>query len=383
MPADKLSVSASTPGVVFEDLLIMGSTRAGDAARIARTHPRVRREHRQAALDLPHHSAAGRVRLRHLAEGRLQAVRRRQRVGRRDGRREARDGVRRHRVGVVRLLRRRPGTATTCSPTACSRSTRAPASASGTSRASSTTCGTTTSPPSPNLVTVTRNGRTVDAVAQITKYGYVYVLDRRTGEPLFPIESRKVPPSAIDGERLSERQPYPVKPPPFTRQGLTEDMLTTRTPEAHAAVLARFRKYSTGFFTPPSFEGTIIFPGVDGGAEWGGAAFDPDSALLYVNSNEMPWIVQADPEQRHLALQQQVRDLPPRGSQGLAVGAVARRHRRPAHARRDRDAHPPGHRPHAGVSRHGRAQHQRRRRVPGHRRRQGHGSEADERSRAG
>jgi quinoprotein glucose dehydrogenase len=144
-------------------------------------------------------------------------------------------------------------------------------------------------------VTVTRNGRQVDAVAQITKYGYVYVLNRRTGEPLFPIESRKVPPSAIDGERLSERQPFPVKPPPFTRQGLTEDMLTTRTPEAHADVLARFRKYSSGFFAPPSFEGTIIFPGVDGGAEWGGAAFDPASALLYVNSNEMPWIVKLIP----------------------------------------------------------------------------------------
>ena len=86
-----------------------------------------------------------------------------------------------------------------------------------------------------------------------------------------------------------------MKPPPFTRQGLTEDMLTTRTPEAHAAVLARFRKYSKGFLAPPSFEGTIIFPGVDGGAEWGGAAFDPDSALLYVNSNEMPWIVKLIP----------------------------------------------------------------------------------------
>ena len=150
-------------------------------------------------------------------------------------------------------------------------------------------------PASPNLITVTRGGRKVEAVAQITKYGYVYVLNRRTGEPLFPIESRKVPPSAIDGERLSERQPYPVKPPPFTRQGFTEDMITTRTPEAHADVLARFKKYSSGFFAPPSFEGTIVFPGVDGGAEWGGAAFDPDSALLYVNSNEMPWIVKLIP----------------------------------------------------------------------------------------
>jgi quinoprotein glucose dehydrogenase len=150
-------------------------------------------------------------------------------------------------------------------------------------------------PASPNLVTVTRNGRAVEAVAQITKYGYVYVLDRKTGEPLFPIGSRKVPPSSIDGERLAERQPYPVKPPPFARQGLTEQTLTKRTPEAHAAVLAQFKKMSKGFFTPPSLDGTIVFPGFDGGAEWGGAAFDPETALLYVNSNEMPWIVKLIP----------------------------------------------------------------------------------------
>ena len=150
-------------------------------------------------------------------------------------------------------------------------------------------------PAAPNLVTVTRNGRKVDAVAQITKYGYVYVLDRRTGRPLFPVEYRKVPPSDIDGERLAERQPYPVKPPPFARQGFTEDIITTRTPEAHAAVLAQYKKMSHGFFTPPSVSGTIVFPGFDGGAEWGGAAFDPETALLYVNSNEMPWIVRLIP----------------------------------------------------------------------------------------
>jgi quinoprotein glucose dehydrogenase len=150
-------------------------------------------------------------------------------------------------------------------------------------------------PAAPGLVTVTRNGRRVEAVAQITKYGYVYVLDRRTGEPLFPIEYRKVPGSPIDGEQLAETQPYPAKPPPFTRQGLTEEMLTRRTPEAHAAVLARFRQLDSGMFAPPSTRGTIVFPGFDGGGEWGGAAFDPDTALLYVNSNEMPWIVRLIP----------------------------------------------------------------------------------------
>ncbi len=147
-------------------------------------------------------------------------------------------------------------------------------------------------PAAPSLVTVTRNGRKVDAVAQITKYGYVYAFDRRTGDPLFPIGSRKIAPSPLDGEKLAESQPYPLKPPPFTRQTFTEDMITNRTPAAHAAVLAEFRKHdSFGIFTPPSVRGTILFPGTDGGGEWGGAAFDPETALLYVNSNEQPWII--------------------------------------------------------------------------------------------
>jgi quinoprotein glucose dehydrogenase len=150
-------------------------------------------------------------------------------------------------------------------------------------------------PAAPNLVTVTRDGRPIDAVAQVTKFGYVYVLDRKTGAPLFPIAQRKVPPSEVPGERLAESQPYPLKPPPFTRQGLTEDMLTKRTPEAHAAVVERFRKFGAGMFAAPTERGIIVFPGFDGGAEWGGAAFDPDSALLYVNSNEMPWIVRLIP----------------------------------------------------------------------------------------
>jgi quinoprotein glucose dehydrogenase len=147
-------------------------------------------------------------------------------------------------------------------------------------------------PSAPSLVTVTRNGRKVEALAQITKTGFVYVFDRRTGEPLFPIGSRKIAPSPLDGEKLAESQPYPLKPPPFTRQTFTEDMITNRTPAAHAAVLAEFRKHdSFGIFTPPSLRGAILFPGTDGGGEWGGAAFDPETALLYVNSNEQPWII--------------------------------------------------------------------------------------------
>ena len=147
-------------------------------------------------------------------------------------------------------------------------------------------------PAAPSLVTVTREGRKVAAVAQITKTGYVFVLDRRTGKPLFPIEYREVPASPLDGEKLSTVQPYPVKPPPFARQTFTEDMVTDRTPEAHAKVLARLKALdSKGMFTPPSLRGTVLMPGTDGGAEWGGAAYDPASGLLYVNSNEQPWII--------------------------------------------------------------------------------------------
>jgi len=147
-------------------------------------------------------------------------------------------------------------------------------------------------PAAPSLVTVKRNGKKVEAVAQITKYGYVFLLDRRTGKPLFEIREREVPPSPLDGEVLARKQPYPAKPPPFTRQNFTEDMVTNRTPEAHAAVLATLRSIDAGkIFTPPSRRGTLLFPGTDGGAEWGGAAYDPDTGLLYVNSNEQPWII--------------------------------------------------------------------------------------------
>ena len=147
-------------------------------------------------------------------------------------------------------------------------------------------------PAAPSLVTVTRNGKKVEAVAQITKTGYVFVLDRKTGNPLFPIKFLNVPASTVDGEKLSTTQPYPVKPPPFTRQAFTEDMITNRTPEAHAAVLEQFRQVdSNGMYTPPSLRGTMLFPGTDGGGEWGGAAYDPETGLLYVNSNEQPWII--------------------------------------------------------------------------------------------
>jgi quinoprotein glucose dehydrogenase len=147
-------------------------------------------------------------------------------------------------------------------------------------------------PAAPVLVTLRRNGRFVDAVAQITKQGYVFVFERTTGKPLFPIEERPVPPSDIPGEQASTTQPLPVKPPPFARQSFTEADATTLSPEAQRAVLARLKAVRTGRqFIPPSKAGTVIFPGFDGGGEWGGAAFDMGSGRLYVNANEMPWIL--------------------------------------------------------------------------------------------
>jgi quinoprotein glucose dehydrogenase len=147
-------------------------------------------------------------------------------------------------------------------------------------------------PAAPTLVTVMHNGRLVEAVAQITKTGNVYVLDRKTGQPLFPVKYQKAPASKLDGEKLSAVQPYPVKPQPFTRQAFTPAMVTNRTPEAHAAVLAQLQSLdSNGIYTPPGLRGTVLMPGTDGGAEWGGAAYDADTGLLYVNSNEQPWII--------------------------------------------------------------------------------------------
>ena len=146
-------------------------------------------------------------------------------------------------------------------------------------------------PSPPSLVTVRRNGRQVDAVAQTTKHGYVFLFDRTDGKPLFPIESRKYPASTVPGEVAAETQPLPTRPAPFARQTLTESMLTNRTPEAHQWALEQFRKFiSGGQFVPPGVgTETVIFPGFDGGSEWGGSAFDPESGLLYVNSTEMAW----------------------------------------------------------------------------------------------
>lgn len=146
-------------------------------------------------------------------------------------------------------------------------------------------------PAPPALVTVEHDGRRIDAVAQTTKQGVLYVFDRQTGQPLFPIEEHAYPASDLPGEKASPTQPMPVAPAPYARQRLTEDMLTTRTPAAHQWALDTFRTFrSEGQFVPFGVgRQTIVFPGFDGGAEWGGPAVDPTTGVLYVNANEMAW----------------------------------------------------------------------------------------------
>ncbi|MEX1256848.1 MAG: pyrroloquinoline quinone-dependent dehydrogenase [Gemmatimonadota bacterium] len=155
-------------------------------------------------------------------------------------------------------------------------------------------------PAAPTLADLTVDGRPVRAVAQITKHGFVFVFDRATGEPVWPIEERPVPPSTVPGEELSPTQPFPTRPAPFERQGLTLDDLIDFTPELRAEAGRIVAPFDYGpLFTPPSERGTINFPGWFGGANWPGAGLDPSTGILYVPSRTGPIVVQlveANPE---------------------------------------------------------------------------------------
>ncbi len=143
----------------------------------------------------------------------------------------------------------------------------------------------------PNLVTVNHAGKRVDAVAQATKDGLLYLLDRETGESLFPVEERAVPTQGLPGEHPHPTQKFPLKPLPFSRQVFTEKDITDISPEAYAHIKAQYLKYRSDHkFTPPSTSGTLLF-GYSGGAEWGGNAADP-GGVLYVNANDEPWVLQ-------------------------------------------------------------------------------------------
>ena len=164
-------------------------------------------------------------------------------------------------------------------------------------------------PAPPNLLEISREGETIPAVAQVTKSGHVFVFNRVTGEPLFPIEEKAYPPSELAGERAYATQPLPSLPQPFARQQLSEKDLYAPNRPAFVddfvdkdqnidppTVLEKFRSItSKGQFVPIDTTGVVLYPGADGGAEWGGAALDPRSGILYVNSNEMAWIVRMQP----------------------------------------------------------------------------------------
>jgi quinoprotein glucose dehydrogenase len=144
----------------------------------------------------------------------------------------------------------------------------------------------------PNLVTVTHNGRQIDAVAQVTKTGYIYLFDRDTGRPLFDIEEKPVPASDVPGEQAWPTQPIPVKPPPFAEQRFDESNATDIATPNRESALAQLRKARHGpAFNPPSIEGTVVIPGFHGGANWSGASFDPTTSVLYVNSNNVPNLI--------------------------------------------------------------------------------------------
>lgn len=144
----------------------------------------------------------------------------------------------------------------------------------------------------PVLLTVNHGGKKIDAVAQGTKHGLLFVFDRETGEPLWPIEERPVPKSDLIGEEAWPTQPFPTKPPPLMRQRYTEEDASNISPETHQLTLDRIRASPNfGPFPAPSLHETVMFPGFDGGMEWGGGAADPDG-IYYVNINEMPWLLQ-------------------------------------------------------------------------------------------
>jgi len=162
-------------------------------------------------------------------------------------------------------------------------------------------------PAAPNLLDISVNGRPIKAVAQVTKQGFVFTFDRVTGQPVWPIEERTVPPSGVPGEHASPTQPFPTRPAPFEYQGVTIDDLVDFTPEIRAMAVAAIRNFTIGsLYTPPSVvvaggnQGTIGRPSAGGGANWSGAAVDPQSGMLYVPSRNTMSIFRLEPPQPEL-----------------------------------------------------------------------------------
>ncbi|MCF2443269.1 pyrroloquinoline quinone-dependent dehydrogenase [Dyadobacter sp. CY345] len=148
-------------------------------------------------------------------------------------------------------------------------------------------------PAAPNLIDIVVDGKPIKAVAQVSKQGFTYVFDRINGKPVWPIQERAVPQSTVPGEKSAATQPFPTKPLPFDRQGMSTEDLIDFTPKLKAQALGVFAKYNSGpLFTPPALDKpTIQMPGIAGGASWSGAAFDPSTQILYIPSNTMPYAV--------------------------------------------------------------------------------------------
>lgn len=150
----------------------------------------------------------------------------------------------------------------------------------------------------PILVTVKKGGKNIDAVVQVTKQGFIFMFDRETGVPVHPIQEIPVPASELAGEQTSPTQPVPTFFKPFVRQVLTEaDLMKEGIPDSsYQAILKKFRSYKTdNMWNPPSLQGTLQNPGWNGGAEWGGPTFDPGTGIMYINANESPWVVRMRP----------------------------------------------------------------------------------------
>ncbi|GJM29327.1 MAG: hypothetical protein DHS20C17_19620 [Cyclobacteriaceae bacterium] len=157
-------------------------------------------------------------------------------------------------------------------------------------------------PTAPNLVTIKQNGKSIDAVAQPTKMGFLFVLDRDTGTPVLPVEERAVPSSKIPGEQAWPTQPFPLKPKPFARQAITEQdifKLSNESYEYNKRIINEL--WHEGIFTPTNHEGTLLIPGSRGGAEWGGGAYDVEKGVLFINSNESPEVGKMEKVSRSMA----------------------------------------------------------------------------------
>jgi len=159
-------------------------------------------------------------------------------------------------------------------------------------------------PSAPMLVTLNKDRKQLDAVAVATKSGFIYVFDRETGKPIYDIAEEIVPTTTdLAGEKLSSTQPHPTVLAPFVRQLFTEKDINPLLPDSsYQEVKKRLASYkSDNMFNPPSLQGTVVFPGLDGGGEWGGPSFDPQTGMMYVNANEMAWVIQAVPVNNNIA----------------------------------------------------------------------------------